>query len=136
MDPPRLLAGAALCLLLSACSGGREAAVPPPTPPPKPAPVTRTVQGFRIQILTTPEKAAADRQAGQAESWWSTLPPGERSPYLGQRALLVDVAWKQPYYRVRLGAFASRAEARQALATVKRRFPGAFLVPALVTLTR
>ena len=136
-------------LLGAACSGGRattEPAAPDPAPKtaPKPdaekppsAPTTRTVQGFRIQVLTTPEKSAADVHAAEAETWWRSLGASQRPLGLGaQQTLLLDVAWKPPYYRVRLGAFASRAEARDALALVKRRYPDAFLVPDVVTITR
>ncbi len=39
----------------------------------------------------------------------------------------------QPYYRVRVGAFASDAEADAALEFVRQEYPEAFLVPDVVT---
>lgn len=138
----------------AACSGSRETTEPQPPPraeappnaeaPPKPKPApqtppkptTRTVQGFRIQVLTTPEKQAADLHAAEAENWYRSLSASRRPLGLGDRGLLLDVAWRPPYYRVRLGAFASRAEAQRALALVKQRYPEAFLVPDTVTITR
>lgn len=152
----------ALCLLVAACSGSRESrdepepdpprtdtprtdapradpprTDPPPSPPPeKAAPRPYTAQGFRIQILTTGEKNAADTQMAQAVAWWKDLPASRRPGGLGRGDLSIDVKWKQPYYRVRMGDFASRAEAQQALAAVKQQFPDAFVVPDTVTIWR
>lgn len=150
-------------LLVSACSSSRETTstpepsppppptervppperTPPPEPPPKPPPppeppkpVTRTVQGYRIQLLNTPDKSAADARVAQAESWWRDLSTSQRPDYLGGRNLDVDIVWQQPYYRVRAGAFATREEAQRALSVVERTFPDAFIVPSVVTITR
>lgn len=79
----------------------------------------RTVQGYRVQILTTQDKEAADQRAAEAEAQW------------GQP---VEVAWKAPYYRVRLGAFASRSAAQRTLEAVKQQYGDAFLVPDTVTI--
>ncbi len=46
------------------------------------------------------------------------------------------MAYLQPYYRVRMGAFATREDAEAALALVRRQYPEAFLVPDLVTVMR
>ncbi len=121
-------------LFLTACSGpastareGSEAREPE----------MRTVQGFRIQIFTTTEKPAADEKVTAALAWWRQGAAAQRPPSLAAEGdLTVDVEWKQPYYRVRLGAFAGRAEAGEALAAVQKRFPDAFLVPDTVTITR
>ena len=50
--------------------------------------------------------------------------------------ITLDVAWKAPYYRVHVGRFANRAEGERALQAVVSEFPGAFLVPTRVTVTR
>lgn len=127
---------AAALLLLPACSVLERTTdedddtdrPPPPEEPAEPeeppadddAPAEpRTVQGFRIQILTTEDKDAADQRAAEAESTWG---------------LPVEVAWKAPYYRVRVGAFASRNAAQDELETVKKQYSDAFLVPDTVTL--
>lgn len=130
------------CLLLAACAGPREGTreappLPPPPEPPAAGPVTRTLQGFRIQLVTTPEKDAADAYVEQAIDWWAALPAGRRPDYLATgNELDVKIAWRQPYYRVRVGSFASRAEAEAALEAVRARFPDAFIVPDTVTVTR
>jgi hypothetical protein len=164
MQPPlRQLLAASLvagCLLLGACASSRETPGPrpppaappaetpapetrpadPPTaeaPPARPArPTTRTVQGFRIQVVTTSEKAAADAHVEQVLAWWRTVPSAKRPAYLKSNDLPVEIKWQQPYYRVRLGGFATRDEAQRALALVQERFSKAFIVPDTVTLTR
>jgi hypothetical protein len=85
----------------------------------------RVVDGFRIQVFSSDSRDAAESVRAQAEAWWRDArsqagAPGDLSP---------TVAYLQPYYRVRLGGFASRDEAERALAFVRPRFPEAFLVP-------
>ncbi|PSQ98246.1 MAG: hypothetical protein BRD48_07970 [Bacteroidetes bacterium QS_9_68_14] len=116
------LALIAALLLLPACSvlerATGEENEPPPAEEDEPR-EPRTVQGFRIQILTTGDKSAANQRAAEAESTWG---------------LPVEVAWKAPYYRVRVGAFASRDAAQDDLETVQQQYPDAFLVPDTVTI--
>lgn len=48
----------------------------------------------------------------------------------------IYLVYKQPYYRIRVGNFARRADAEQALDVVKPHFPNAFVVPDEVTVVR
>ena len=102
-------------------------------------PVSRTGSGYRIQIYSSQDKRASDRQVEQAVAWWREQ----------LRAGLLDDIYvddpspppvyqdfRQPYYRVRLGNFASRAEAQDMLRMTEQRFPRAFIVPDKVTLNR
>lgn len=148
---PRSLFFFAACLLalsIAACAGSEETTTDRPQPPPtagepapeEPAPEDpaeergpRTVQGFRIQVLTTAAKDEADAQAAEAEAWWQDLSADKRAALQAAGSLPVEVAWKAPYYRVQIGAFASREQAQQALQTAAARFPDAFLVPSRVT---
>lgn len=139
------LAGAALLLLAAACSGPAGAsgggssgrpAPPAASEEEEAAPVRRTVQGFRIQLLITEDKAAADARVEEALRWWQAVPRAERPPHMKADEPPLGIAWQQPYYRVRLGAFASRAEARRALALAQKRFPEAFVVLDTVTIVR
>jgi len=124
----------ACVVLLAACSAPRETrrdgATPPRTETPaEPSrPVAHTVQGFRIQVLTTPEKAAADQVAEQARAWWQSLPASQRPSAMAD-GTVVDVKWKQPSYRVHIGAFASLEEAEKSLQLAARTFPEVFIVP-------
>jgi cell division septation protein DedD len=76
-----------------------------------------------VQVQATDSKADADATAARAASWWSEVAPED-----GEADVLV--VWQAPYYRVRLGPFASRADAQRALDRLRERFPNAFLVPA------
>lgn len=155
---PLLLAVLLLLLVVPACSGPRE--TPPPQGPepeetlPQPAepeeeeappaeeepeePVatTRTLQGFRVQIGMTEEQASADQQYEAALAWWQGVPAGERPPYMRSDEPPVEIDWQAPLYRVRMGAFATRDEAQEALSLIRQQFPDAFIVPDRVTLTR
>ena len=149
----------ALALLLPACAGSGEAtkpvddgaeepaALPTPAPEapadePEPAPEEDaapravTVQGFRVQVLTTSDKAEADALAGETERWWNDLSAGEKADVKARGELPIEVAWRAPYYRVQVGAYASRSAAQQALQTLSGRFPKAFIVPSRVTVMR
>lgn len=106
----------------------------PEAEPEERAPVTRTVQGFRIQVHTSANQAEAEAELAAAMQWWEGLPRARRP--LGLDVDSFDVYWQQPYYRVRIGAFANRAEAEEALALVKPQFREAFIVPDRVTVTR
>ncbi len=104
-----------------------------PAPPPAPAPSEPQrvqVDGFRVQVFTSSSRDAAERVRTEAVGWWEQARPG------GARTPEAVVAYRQPYYRVQLGAFASREEADAALAVVRRQYPEAFIVPDLVTVMR
>ena len=96
---------------------------PPPTPEPDPTP--QQVEGYRVQIYASESRQNAERVRSEALQWWGRAGTGED--------LEAIVAYLQPYYRVRVGAFASREEADAALARVRRQYPEAFIVPDVVT---
>lgn len=107
-----------------------DEAEPLPTPEPEP----RTVSGYRIQLVTTSDKDEADALYEEARSWWRQEGATQRSPMTQQGELAADIVWRQPYYRVQVGAFTSREEASEWLTSVEERFPDAFIVPAPVTI--
>lgn len=98
-----------------------------PAPAPQ-EPQAQQVEGYRVQIFSSASRDAAEGVRSEAASWWQRAQPAG-----GPRAMEVQVAYLQPYYRVRMGAFATREEADAALALVRRQYPEAFLVPDLVT---
>lgn len=94
---------------------------------------SRTGQGYRIQIYSSQDKAGADRLTEQAMSWWrAEKRNGNLDDYANEPP--VYLVFRQPYYRVRVGNFASRSDALEVLRLIERRFPDAFVVPDRVTI--
>ena len=98
--------------------------------PSEPVPVQ--VDGYRVQVFTSASRDAAESLRNQALRWWE----GARSRPGAPQSLEAIVSYRQPYYKVQLGAFATREEADAALALVRRQYPEAFVVPDLVTVLR
>ncbi|MDE2732309.1 MAG: SPOR domain-containing protein [Bacteroidota bacterium] len=93
--------------------------------------------GFRISIFSTLESQQADRATAEAIAWWQEL---ERDEALAD--IYTTQEWeppvyqdyRAPYYRVRIGNFASREDAQRMLALVEDRYPNAFIVPDQVVI--
>jgi hypothetical protein len=94
----------------------------------------RTVQGYRVQVFSSADKAAADDVRDEASGWWRIVGDDPDAAAAFPAGLRADVEYNQPYYRVRLGAFEYRPEAEAALRVIQRRFPDAFIVPSTVTI--
>ena len=82
---------------------------------------------YRIQVYMTPDKSEADRTLAEVHAWWDALPDEARPAPLVDGGLQPDIVWRQPYYRVRIGQFATREAAQEALAVVKEEFARAFI---------
>lgn len=94
--------------------------------------VPTQVEGHRVQVFSTASRETADRVRGEALAWWASARGQAGAP----AEMDVEVVYLQPYYRVRMGAFADRDAADAALALVRTHYPEAFLVPDLVTVRR
>jgi len=79
------------------------------------------------------DKAQADRVMSDALNWWqahaSSLEPDPLDRAERPDQAPVVIAWKAPLYRVRLGPFASRAQAEDVLSAARSSFPEAFIAP-------
>ena len=117
-----------VCLALSACVPLREASTSASQRTMGPGPV----RGFRVQVHLTPEKPEADAYVEDVLSWWQNVPADERPDVFPAGDLPFEVAWLQPYYRVRVGAFTARADAETALPLIRERFPDALIVPSVL----
>lgn len=96
----------------------------------------RSVQGFRIQIHSSLDKNGAVEKEEFARDWWRSIPAEERPvPSFGAE-LPTYLRYVEPYYRVRVGNFESRASAEAALTELQRMFPGAFIAIDTVTIVR
>jgi len=99
--------------------------------------IRRTVEGFRIQIFSSQQKTVAERRLTEARNWWDQ----QRQQDDVQQDLFAEelpavIEYRQPYYRVRIGSFAERERAEEALTVVKRQYPDAFIARSTVTITR
>lgn len=90
----------------------------------------RTVDGFRIQIFSGEDRRVAEDIRGQADAWARDIRGQSGVP----RNMETNVAYVQPYYRVRIGGFEFRDGAESALGLIRQRFPEAFIVPDRVTI--
>ncbi len=95
-----------------------------------------TVDGFRIQIHSSLDKEGAVAAEERAKEWWQTLQPSQKPTSMASGSLPVYLKYVQPYYRVRVGNFATREEAEIALQVVLARFPRAFIAVDRVTVLR
>lgn len=95
--------------------------------------VKRTIQGFRVQVFSALDKQASQEFREQVHQWWKTNKEDAPSVF-GDKPPIV-VMYSQPYYRVRIGAFAQRNAAEQALQFVQRKYPNAFIARSTVTVT-
>ncbi|WP_179862281.1 SPOR domain-containing protein [Longibacter salinarum] len=83
---------------------------------------------YHVQVRTVEEKTAADRTVSDVVAWFEALPDADRpDPLSGVGNVPVDVRWKAPFYRVRIGPFSSRDAATAVLDALKSDFPDAFI---------
>jgi hypothetical protein len=111
--------------LLQACSGLFPSSEAPPS---EVGPGDRI---YHVQLQLTDEKAQAVETQGRAQRWWqqsrADYPPLlENTPSSDPP---VTIAWQAPFYRVRLGPFATEAQADSVLAAAQPAFPDAFVAP-------
>lgn len=99
--------------------------------------IERTVQGYRVQVLSSKDQGAAESAAGEAQQWWrdnqGAAPDGL---FVTDEGLPVYTVYRQPFYRVRVGNFTSRAEAERALEFLQQRYGDAFIARSEVTVTQ
>jgi hypothetical protein len=74
----------------------------------------QAVEGWRVQILATPDRQNLDRSL---QTFQSRFP-----------SLSADWVHHNPYYKIRVGAFTTKLEAMRLLYLLKPEYPGAYLV--------
>ena len=96
--------------------------------------VQRTVEGFRVQVFSARDKQAAQAFREKVRQWWERNKDDAPTSVLGEEPPIV-VEYTQPYYRVRIGAFAGRGAAEEALEFVSQSYTNAFIARGTVTVT-
>lgn len=96
--------------------------------------VRRTVEGFRIQVFSARDQQAAQDFREKVRQWWENAAEAVPTSVFGEDPPIV-IEYSQPYYRVRIGAFADRDEAEEALSFVTETYESAFIARGTVTVT-
>lgn len=97
--------------------------------------IRRTVEGFRIQVFSARDQQAAQDFRERVRRWWTkNKDSAPRSAFAEDPPIIIK--YSQPYYRVRVGAFAERNVAEAALKFVSREYPKAFISRGTVTVTK
>lgn len=90
---------------------------------------------YHVQLQLTDDKDQAAAVLGRAQQWWQEEPPSNH-PSLVDDAPSSDppvtIVWKAPFYRVRLGPFATEEQAETVLDAARQRFSDAFVAPARI----
>ncbi|MFO8099608.1 MAG: SPOR domain-containing protein [Salinibacter sp.] len=98
--------------------------------------VQQSIEGYRVQVFSAQDQEAAQDVREEVRQWWDE--EGDDAPEAVFRSSPppIVVEYSQPYYRVRIGAFADRAEAEDALEFVQDAYDGAFIVRSTVKVVR
>jgi len=97
--------------------------------------VQQTVEGFRVQVFSAQEQEAARDFREKVRQWWEAVRDDAPDDVFGDDPPIV-IEYSQPYYRVRIGAFAEREEAGEALEFVNEEYTGAFVARSTVTVVQ
>ena len=88
--------------------------------------------GYRIQIFSSQDQAAANQTTSEAVLWLQELDEMNVEDFLfswtgSDPPVYQD--FRAPYYRVRLGNFLTREQAERVLPLVERKYASAFIAP-------
>ena len=90
---------------------------------------------YYVQLQLTEDKDRAEAILSQGLRWWNQQPASSR-PSLVEDARSSDTAvsikWQAPFYRVRIGPFATEQQAETVLEEAQSTFPDAFVAPERV----
>jgi len=90
-------------------------------------------RSYHVQVRTVEEKAEADRAVLDVMTWFDDLDRKERPLPLSRVSTVpVDVRWKAPFYRVRVGPFTSKEAAESVLESIQSAFPDAFIAREII----
>lgn len=97
---------------------------------------TQTVEGFRVQVFSATNKQSAEQFRVEVQSWLQGARDDAPDGLFSSNEAPVVIQYSQPYYRVRIGAFTKRDQARKALDFVRMQYSDAFITRSTVTVTR
>ena len=95
----------------------------------------QTLEGYRIQVFSADDQGAAQEFRERVREWWDEV-KGDAPGDLFRDEPPIVIEYSQPYYRVRMGAFAIREAADKALDFVRKEYDGAFVAQSTVTIVQ
>jgi len=95
----------------------------------------QTLEGYRIQVFSADDQGAAQEFRERVREWWGQV-KGNAPGDLFRDEPPIVIEYSQPYYRVRMGAFANREAADKALDFVRKEYDGAFVAQSTVTIVQ
>jgi hypothetical protein len=98
--------------------------------------ILEKVDGFRIQVFSSADRGEAAQKEEEVRQWILGLSPDRRRVLGLSEDPEVYSFYKQPYYRVRVGDFLTRALAQPIVNAMKSNFPGALIVPDVIEVLR
>lgn len=98
--------------------------------------VIEQVDGFRVQVFSSAVQSEAIQSEDRVRDWINSLTEQRRTALGIQSSSVIHSLYIQPYYRVRMGDFLTRAKAQNLLNALKSTFPGALVVPDLIQVRR
>lgn len=111
-------------LFFGACTG--------PTPSPPSSSSDAGTRVYHVQLQLTEDKARAEAILSRGLRWWKNQPASTRPPLAGGAQAsdaAVSIKWRAPFYRVRIGPFATEQQAETVLEEAHSAFPDAFVAP-------
>lgn len=95
----------------------------------------QTVEGYRIQVFSSDDQNSAQDVRESVRQWWERASANAPDDLFQDQPPIV-IKYSQPYYRVRIGAFAEREAAEKALEFVRKEYEGAFVAQGTVTVVQ
>lgn len=89
-----------------------------------------------MQVYSATNKQSAEEFRANVQSWLASAMGEAPTGLFSRNEAPVVIQYSQPYYRVRVGAFTQRDQARDALEFVRTRYEDAFIARSTVTVTR
>lgn len=94
------------------------------------------IQGYRVQVFSSGQREEALAVEEEVRNWIDSLSGEELQRFGISRSIAVYSLFKAPYYRVRVGDFASRSRAEPLSTAIGRMYDGALIVPDMVEVMR
>lgn len=98
--------------------------------------IVQIVSGYRVQVFSSLDRGDAVLAEEEFRTWWANLTQEALEANQFPESLSIYNSFKQPLYRVRIGDFTLRSDAKRLMTFMVTRFATVFVVPDQVTIIR